>query len=211
VSRWADAFAALSRGADTLDTMRHSAEPPPIVSQSVNSVMAPPAPSEAPGEPPSAPEPDGGGAAPLNQSDRPTPSDTLAIGEGEAAAPAKPDDPAGWRAGFARLDADRPPAGLSMPPRRWRAIIEAIGAFLDRWGAEAARLGWTAHDVFGADADRPEVTWLNSGPLWSAGDGAGVIEVHADRIVFETPTGARQTAPKRPLLRPRVLPWELAP
>src|SRR5215472_17515720 len=40
MSRWADAFAALSGGADTVDTMRHSDEPPARVSQSVNSVTA---------------------------------------------------------------------------------------------------------------------------------------------------------------------------
>jgi hypothetical protein len=111
-----------------------------------------------------------------------------------------------WAEGIARLDPDRPLSNV--PPRRWRAVCGAIGAFLDRWGAEAVRLGWTAEDLFGADADRPEVTWLNSGPLWS-GDSARVIEMHTDRIVFATRTGARQTAPKRPPLRPRVLPWEL--
>jgi hypothetical protein len=63
--------------------------------------------------------------------------------------------------------------------------------------------------LFGADADRPEVTWLNSGPLWS-NEGTCVIEVHADRIVFGTSGGAQQTAAKRPPLRPRILPWELA-
>jgi hypothetical protein len=116
--------------------------------------------------------------------------------------------PRAWVEGFARLDPDRPLGNV--PPRRWRAVYRAIGAFLDHWGAEAVRLGWTAEDLFGADADRPEVTWLNSGPLWS-GDSARVIELYADRIAFETATGARQTAPKRPLLRPRVLPWDQVP
>jgi hypothetical protein len=85
-----------------------------------------------------------------------------------------------------------------------------MGTFLDRWAAEAAALGWQAADIFGADAARPEVTWLNAGPLWS-GDGARVVEVHADRIIFETKGGARQSAYKRPHLRPRALPWELVP
>ncbi len=118
------------------------------------------------------------------------------------------DIPHEWAEGFARLDPDRPPAGV--PLRRWRAIIDAIGMFLDRWAAEAAALGWQAGDIFGADADRPAVTWLNAGPLWS-GDGARVVEVHADRIIVETKGGVRQSAQKRPHLRPRSLPWELAP
>ena len=40
MSRWADTFARLSGGPDTLDTMRHSEAPPSTVSQSVNSVTA---------------------------------------------------------------------------------------------------------------------------------------------------------------------------
>jgi hypothetical protein len=111
-----------------------------------------------------------------------------------------------WAAGFGGLDPDRPPAGV--PLRRWRAVIDAIGTFLDRWAPEAAALGWQAADIFGADAARPDVTWLNAGPLWS-GDGARVVEVHADRIIVETKGGARQSAYRRPHLRPRSLPWEL--
>jgi hypothetical protein len=114
--------------------------------------------------------------------------------------------PRAWAEGYAMLDPDRPPVGV--PPRRWRAVIDAIGSFLDRWAAVAAALGWKAADIFGADAARPEVTWLNAGPLWS-GDEARVVEVHADRIVFETKGGARQSAYRRPHLRPRSLPWEL--
>jgi hypothetical protein len=117
-------------------------------------------------------------------------------------------EPREWAEGFARLDSGRPP--VNVPLRRWRAVIDAMGTFLDRWAAEAAALGWQAADIFGADAARPEVTWLNAGPLWS-GDGARVVEVHADRIIFETKGGARQSAYRRPHLRPRALPWELVP
>jgi hypothetical protein len=72
--------------------------------------------------------------------------------------------PREWAEGFARLDPDRPPAGV--PLRRWQAVIDAIGTFLDRWAAEAVARGWQAADIFGADSSRPEVTWLNAGPLW---------------------------------------------
>ena len=116
--------------------------------------------------------------------------------------------PREWAEGFARLDPERPPVGV--PLRRWQAVFDAIGMFLDRWAVKAAALGWQAADIFGADAAHPEVTWLNAGPLWS-GDGARVVEVHADRIIFETKGGARQSAYRRPHLRPRSLPWELAP
>jgi hypothetical protein len=46
MSRWAEAFTALSGGSDTVDTLGHNAVPQPKVSQSVKSVTAPPAPSE---------------------------------------------------------------------------------------------------------------------------------------------------------------------
>jgi hypothetical protein len=46
MSRWADAFAALSSGSDTLDTKRHSEVSRSILSQNVNSVTAAPGASE---------------------------------------------------------------------------------------------------------------------------------------------------------------------
>jgi hypothetical protein len=114
--------------------------------------------------------------------------------------------PRAWAEGFARLHPDRPPAGV--PLRRWKAVIDAIGTFLDHWAAKAAALGWEAADIFGADAARPEISWLNAGPLW-AGNGARMVEVHPDHIVFETRSGARQTHYRRPQICPRALPWEL--
>jgi hypothetical protein len=126
----------------------------------------------------------------------------------EHAAPVKHggNAPCAWVEGFARLDPARRLPGI--PPKQWQAVIDAIGQFLDRWAGQAAALGWEAADIFGADADRPEVSWLNSGPLW-CGDGARVVIVYADRIILETKGGATQTALRRPYLRPRVLPWDL--
>lgn len=184
MSRWAEAFAALSGGSDTVDTLRHSGDPPVTVSQCVKSVTST-------HEPTTLPAPWGEAGA-----------ERAAIVEHDGKIPRV------WAEGFARLDPDRPPAGV--PLRRWRAVIDAIGTFLDRWAAEAAALGWQATDIFGTDSARPEVTWLNAGPLWS-GDGARVVEVHADRIIFETKGGARLSAYRRAHLRPRSLPWELAP
>jgi hypothetical protein len=114
--------------------------------------------------------------------------------------------PRTWAEGFARLDPSCPPLGV--PLRRWRDIIDGIGVFLDRWAAKAATLGWEAADIFGADATRPEVTWLNAGPLWS-GDGGHVVEVHSDHMVFKTRTAATLTYSRQPHLRPRALPWQL--
>jgi hypothetical protein len=113
--------------------------------------------------------------------------------------------PRAWAEGFSRVQRDRPPGRV--PLNRWQGVIDSIEMFLDRWASRAAALGWEATDIFGADADRPEVTWLNSGPLWH-GDGACVVEVHADRMILATKGGAKQTAFRRAHLRPRLASWE---
>ena len=55
--------------------------------------------------------------------------------------------PRAWAEGFARLDLAAPAPGFS--PERWRRLVDVGGRFLDRWGARAAALGWSAVDVFG--------------------------------------------------------------
>jgi hypothetical protein len=115
--------------------------------------------------------------------------------------------PRAWAEGFARLDPNRPPIAVS--GGRWQAVINGIGLFLDQWAAEAIAKGWGAADIFGADAFRPGVTWLNSGPLWF-GDGARVVAVHPDRIELEMQSGERLTYRRRPHMRARALPWEIA-
>jgi hypothetical protein len=128
---------------------------------------------------------------------------------GEAAAPAAPDEPAGWRAGFARLNPDRPPGDV--PPRRWRQFIEDARAFLaGDFAAAAVALGWTALDLFGCDRDRPFARIDRAGLIWL---------LHGDRLValgadgaatIETRTGARHTFRHRRDHYPgRVLAWEL--
>jgi hypothetical protein len=114
--------------------------------------------------------------------------------------------PREWVEGFARLNPACPPARMS--PKRWRAVIDAVGEFLDQWVVRAAALGWTPQDLFGADSICPEVSWLNSGPLWF-GDGSRIIEINADSLVIETKSGARLTHYRKAHMRHRVLPWEL--
>ena len=61
--------------------------------------------------------------------------------------------PREWAEGFAQLDLATPPMGFDQ--RRWRTLINDGGKFLDHWGAEAARLGWSALDVFGVHPIAP--------------------------------------------------------
>ena len=89
--------------------------------------------------------------------------------------------PREWAEGFARLELAKPPTGFDA--RRWRTLIDDGGKFLDRWGAEAARLGWSALDVFGAHPVAPAVRYDAAG-LVQLISGGEVIAVRADRATI---------------------------
>jgi len=191
MSRWAEAFAALEEGADTVDTKRHSAAAPPTMSQSVDSVRAA---SEPLSEPPSAPH-----------------LPPTAWGEPEAERAAIVEHDGGirreWAEGFAQLDPDRPPGDV--PLTRWRRFIDDIGWFLDSpFCAVAAALCWGPHDLFGCDRDRPFARIDCSGLLWLV-NGNRVVALSENAAVIEDRTGVRQTWRRRPSEPGRVLVWEL--
>jgi hypothetical protein len=129
MSRWAEKFAALSHGVDRSDTLRHIADLASDVSRSVHSVT-------------SLPEP------------------VLAVtwpdADAEHAATVEHDGgiPRAWIEGFARLHPDRPPSDVQ--PKRWLTFVDDVRRFLGSpFCAVAAALGWSAHDLFGCDCDRP--------------------------------------------------------
>jgi hypothetical protein len=62
-----------------------------------------------------------------------------------------------WAESFARLNiADQPPG---FRHEAWSQLIDDGGRFLDCWGMEAARLGWSALDVFGVHPAAPSTTF----------------------------------------------------
>lgn len=100
-----------------------------------------------------------------------------------------PDDvPVEWREGFASFSVQAPPVGY--PEHRWKQGIEDSRSFLVRWGAEAARLGWSATDLFGASpiAPWPRVGMLGLIPLLN---GDPVVALSAGAAVIESRSGAR--------------------
>jgi hypothetical protein len=190
MSRWADAFAALSRSADTLDRMRHSDGPPPRVSQSVNSVTVPER-----AEPP------------MPGADRTGGSRSDAEPERAAIIEYEGNIPRDWAEGFARLNPNHSPADV--PPRRWLAFINDCGRFLEGgFAAKAAALGWGPFDVFGCDRDRPFARIDQAGLLWLL-NGDSVIALSENTATVETRNGARQTWRRKPNEPGRTLPWEL--
>ncbi len=53
--------------------------------------------------------------------------------------------PAVYLDAWARLQCHKPATATD---QQWRLVINDAGLFLDRWGSEAAKAGWTAGDLF---------------------------------------------------------------
>jgi hypothetical protein len=117
--------------------------------------------------------------------------------------------PRPWAEALARLDPNKPPADV--PAKRWLRFIDDCGRFLDgRWPAEAADFGWGPLDLFGCDRERPYGRVDRLGLLWLVNGGA-IVELHRDRAVLKSASGAPQTYRRRPVEVGRVvLAWELA-
>ena len=90
----------------------------------------------------------GPGASARDESDLPD-----VFGERAAIAEFESGIPRAWAEGFARLQTMACPAG--MRPDRWQEMVDDAGRFLARWGAQAAALGWSTLDVFGAHPTHP--------------------------------------------------------
>ena len=65
--------------------------------------------------------------------------------------------PEEWAIGFASLLHWMPDTLFAdgFTRDQWQQLIDDGGKFLDQWGRQAAALGWTAADVFGADPVAP--------------------------------------------------------
>jgi len=187
MSRWADTFAALSRGHDTLDTMRHTGSIAPLC-RTVSTVSHPPSTGESAAE-----------AAPAAGPE---------INPDESASPWIEAGPRSWAERFARLHPDRPRANV--PSRRWAQFIADGSLFLDSpFCAVAAALGWGPLDLFGCDRDRPFARIDQAGLLWLLNGGKLVALTEGTAAAIERRTGARQTYHRKPSEPGRVLAWEL--
>ena len=63
---------------------------------------------------------------------------------------------------WARLQCQRP---FSVDPDAWRRAINDGGLFLDAWGVDAAKMGWTAAELFDVPSDgrRAGLVWQLKG------------------------------------------------
>jgi hypothetical protein len=94
--------------------------------------------------------------------------------------------PRSWAEGFARLNQAACPPDVD--PEAWRQLIDDAGCFLDRWGSEADRMGWSALDVFGVSRVVPH-TGYDAVGLVLLIRGGEVIAIGSDRATIRTCEG----------------------
>ncbi|MGW5960937.1 hypothetical protein [Methylorubrum thiocyanatum] len=114
-----------------------------------------------------------------------------------------PPEAAAWRKAFGTLRPTSPPCRY-VSATAWANIHEACSDFIERFGAEAVRLGWTATELFGVHPEHGtlRVDWC--GVMITGGQKA--IGIESDRIPFGNVSGYRNT-PDMPTGLPI---WEFA-
>jgi hypothetical protein len=118
--------------------------------------------------------------------------------------------PAQWVQGVASLA--EMPCPARFPATKWPQVITDAAAFLERWAAQAAALGWPAWEVFGCHRHAPWRRIQGMGLVLLL-QGDEIAALTATEAVIRTPTGAHQTY-RRKLADPlhpteRCLVWEL--
>jgi hypothetical protein len=112
-----------------------------------------------------------------------------------------------WRAGFAKLDRQRPPPLVSH--HRWCAFLDDAERFLNsRWALIAASLGtWTSEALFGFNPHRGLIAVAQLGLLWHV-EGGKILELSGGDALVER---ARTPRPytRRPFHPAVRLPWAL--
>jgi len=115
-----------------------------------------------------------------------------------------------WHRGIERLGSMPAPRGY--PEHAWTELLADAESFLERWGTQAARLGWQDWELFGCHSRAPfgRIEGMGLALLLR---GRQLVALTATEAVIRTPTGARQTHRRRPVdpLNPteRSLVWEL--
>jgi hypothetical protein len=107
-----------------------------------------------------------------------------------AAGEAAPGVPTEWARHIALLKSNEPKLGMS--PLHWSQFVRDARRFLAEWGAEAARLGWSAEDVFGVHPLLPEARYDVMGivPLIRGNE---VVAINDQRATIRTPGGGHMT------------------
>ncbi|WP_267355491.1 MULTISPECIES: hypothetical protein [unclassified Methylobacterium] len=95
---------------------------------------------------------------------------------------------ASWRDQIERLSEHASPCRY-LAPVKWAAIRANALTFIDRFGAEAHRLGWTAPELFGVHPQNGTLRVDSCGALMLSTGAAQAV--HADRVSFAQTSGYR--------------------
>jgi hypothetical protein len=97
---------------------------------------------------------------------------------------------------------------VRMSPLYWSLFVRDARRFLAEWGAEAARLGWSAEDIFGVHPMAPEARYDVMGivPLIR---GKEVVAISEQRATIRTPGGGHMTYYRHRPNSGAVAVWEL--
>jgi hypothetical protein len=120
--------------------------------------------------------------------------------------------PRAWAEGFAALHQAKAPAWTARHPDLWAELVTAVGLFLDRWGRQAAELGWDPVDLFGASPRAPLARVDQQGLLFFLQDDCEIVAMTADTATIRRPSGVVQTfrKPHKNAREPHTAPiWEL--
>jgi hypothetical protein len=114
--------------------------------------------------------------------------------------------PAEWARHISLLKTGEPRLGMS--PLHWSQFVRDARRFLAEWGAEAARLGWSAEDIFGVHPLAPEARYDVMGivPLIR---GSEVVAITERRATIRTPGGGHMTYYRHRPNSGAVAVWEL--
>jgi hypothetical protein len=111
-----------------------------------------------------------------------------------------------WRGSIDALDASRPP--MNFPGSWWRGLIREAELFVSVWGNQAANLGWTTLDLFGAHRKAPAANFSCMGLLLVISSGR-VVVLTTEAAKIEQQSGARLTYTRRPPETECVAVWDL--
>jgi hypothetical protein len=118
--------------------------------------------------------------------------------------------PAEWGQGVALLLEAPTPRGY--PPQAWQQLILDAERFLERWGMQAASLGWPVWELFGCHRQAPFGRIQGMGLVLLL-RGRVLVALTDGEAVIRAATGARQTYLRKSSdpLHPaeRCLVWEL--
>lgn len=114
--------------------------------------------------------------------------------------------PLEWIEGLTMLETKAPPLGISV--NDWQRIVDDANLLLRQWGVQAAALGWSSLQLFGAHPTKPVERHDLKGLVLLVHGNPIVSMVH-DAAGITMPSGSILTYRRRPIDPAAVCIWSL--